>query len=120
MAKGSSRKSRSKSAQNVASLPTSTIPQSVLVTTVTDDMTAERPVSPPTTSKIDARPHLEAGAANGYSNQAFSISALAQTTIPMWVQTFIMISLIFGGCCSNVRNFLSVGMYRVELFSPSE
>jgi len=112
MAKGSSRKSRNKFTQNVASQATSTIPQSVPVTTtVTDDMAPERSVSPPTTSKIDARPHLEAGAVNG---RAFSISALAQTTIPMWVQTFVMISLIFGGCCSNVRNFLCVGVDRVE------
>ena len=57
------------------------------------------------TSKIDARPHLEAGAANGYSTRALGISALAQTTVPVWVQTFVMISLIFGGCCSNVRSF---------------
>lgn len=78
---------------------TSTIPQSVTAITVTDDMVPERSVSPPTTSKIDARPHLEAGAASG---RAFSISAVAQATIPMWVQTFVMISLIFGGCCSNV------------------
>ncbi|KAI5809617.1 UAA transporter family-domain-containing protein [Peziza echinospora] len=67
---------------------------------------AERPVPPPTavttTSQINARPHLEAAVAANGMKRAFSISALAQTTIPMWVQTFVMISLIFGGCCSNV------------------
>ena len=31
-----------------------------------------------------------------------AISAIAQATIPMWVQTAAMIGLIFGGCCSNV------------------
>lgn len=57
-------------------------------------------------SKIDARPHLEgnAGAKNGFpSSTSTALSALAQATIPMWVQTVIMIGLIFGGCCSNVR-----------------
>ena len=29
--------------------------------------------------------------------------AVAQTTLPAWFQTFVMVSLIFGGCCSNVR-----------------
>lgn len=49
-------------------------------------------------SKIDARPHLEGRAPPTQS----AISAIAQATVPMWVQTAAMIGLIFGGCCSNV------------------
>ncbi|KAG0642663.1 UAA transporter [Tuber brumale] len=55
-------------------------------------------------NKIDARPHLE-GRAPPPTRSA--IGAIAQATIPMWVQTAVMIALIFGGCCSNVsRNLL--------------
>ncbi|KAF8467706.1 UAA transporter family-domain-containing protein [Kalaharituber pfeilii] len=102
MGKGaSSRKSRNKSVLNVASPPPAPPQQAPAATT--DDITVtERSISPATTSQINARPHLEAVAANGLPKPAFGISALAQTTIPMWVQTFVMISLIFGGCCSNV------------------
>ncbi|CUS08654.1 unnamed protein product [Tuber aestivum] len=49
-------------------------------------------------NKIDARPHLEGRMPPTRS----AISAIAQATIPMWVQTAVMIGLIFGGCCSNV------------------
>ncbi|RPB02367.1 UAA transporter [Choiromyces venosus 120613-1] len=55
-------------------------------------------------NKIDARPHLE-GRAPPPTRSA--IGAIAQATIPMWIQTAVMIGLIFGGCCSNVsRNSL--------------
>lgn len=56
-------------------------------------------------SQIDARPHLEGNGktANGFALRSTSaFSALAQSTIPAWVQTAVMVSLIFGGCCSNV------------------
>lgn len=55
-------------------------------------------------SQIDARPHLEGAASSGTLSRASStvISALAQSTIPAWASTAVMVSLIFGGCCSNV------------------
>ena len=57
-----------------------------------------------TINRIDARPHLEGtqplSAFTKTSNTIFS--ALAQSTVPAWAQTVVMISLIFGGCCSNV------------------
>lgn len=106
MAKGSSRRSRSNkpsinaTSQLVAPPP----PVQPCLTATADDMPSTDQPFRLLNTKIDARPHLEAGAANG---RAFGISALAQTTIPIWVQTFVMISLIFGGCCSNVRWFFS-------------
>lgn len=56
-----------------------------------DDLTS--PPSPG--SHIDARPHLE-------GRRAGLLSALAQCTVPAWASTVVMVSLIFGGCCSNV------------------
>lgn len=58
--------------------------------------------------RIDARPHLERGA-NGFQKPSTALfSALAQCTVPAWAWTATMISLIFGGCCSNVRLFAPV------------
>jgi UDP-xylose/UDP-N-acetylglucosamine transporter B4 len=61
--------------------------------------------TPPTgMNQIDARPHLEGGSAYSTKTSAASgiFSALAQSTIPVWAQTAVMVALIFGGCCSNV------------------
>lgn len=58
-------------------------------------------------SKIDARPHLEGNAGSKNVFPSTALSALAQATIPIWVQTAVMIGLIFGGCCSNVRALLT-------------
>ena len=55
-------------------------------------------------NQIDARPHLEGGSAYSAKTSAASgiFSALAQSTVPVWAQTTVMVALIFGGCCSNV------------------
>lgn len=57
---------------------------------------SERPAD--NINKIDARPRLDSASGGGVS----TLSALAQATVPAWVQTAVMVSLIFGGCCSNV------------------
>ena len=51
-------------------------------------------------NQIDARPHLEGAASSGVFPKAFG--AFTMATIPAWAQTAVMVSLIFGGCCSNV------------------
>ncbi|KAI5789154.1 UAA transporter family-domain-containing protein [Geopyxis carbonaria] len=88
------------SAASIASLPSQT---------VVDDPSISRKFtsrsSPPEViNQIDARPHLEGTAsANGFAKTRSSVfSALAQTTIPVWATTVVMVSLIFGGCCTNV------------------
>lgn len=50
-------------------------------------------------NKIDARARLDGATSGGGVS---TLSALAQATVPAWVQTAVMVSLIFGGCCSNV------------------
>ncbi|RPB17703.1 UAA transporter [Morchella conica CCBAS932] len=49
-------------------------------------------------NKIDARARLDGATSGGGVS---TLSALAQATVPAWVQTAVMVSLIFGGCCSN-------------------
>jgi len=65
--------------------------------------------SPLTPKQINARPHLENAETAGQLNGGYhSRSLLAftggimQSTIPAWIQTCVMVGLIFGGCCSNV------------------
>lgn len=65
-------------------------------------------------SKIDARPHLEGNAGSKNVFPSTALSALAQATIPIWVQTVVMIGLIFGGCCSNVRALLLLFIFKAE------
>lgn len=36
------------------------------------------------------------------------------TAVPAWVNMGIMVSLIFGGCCANVRNSSGFGFDMVE------
>ncbi|KAJ5569302.1 UDP-N-acetylglucosamine transporter yea4 [Penicillium hetheringtonii] len=36
------------------------------------------------------------------SQHAEILAAAAHATLPNWANVFLMISLIFGGCCSNV------------------
>ncbi|KAI5850411.1 UAA transporter [Morchella snyderi] len=54
------------------------------------------------TTKIDVRPRLYNSASSGGDGGVSTLSALAQATVPAWVHTAVMVSLIFGGCCSNV------------------
>lgn len=56
----------------------------------------------PETTKIDVRPRLDNSASSGGDGGVSTLSALAQATVPAWVHTAVMVSLIFGGCCSNV------------------
>jgi hypothetical protein len=60
--------------------------------------------------QINARPHLENAESAKQLNGGFGRhSALAiaggvvQSTVPAWIQSCMMVGLIFGGCCSNVR-----------------
>ncbi|KAI9848504.1 MAG: golgi uridine diphosphate-N- acetylglucosamine transporter [Thelocarpon superellum] len=42
-------------------------------------------------------------AGNGNIQQTLAVAgAVAHTTLPAWIQTGVMVGLIFGGCCSNV------------------
>ena len=36
------------------------------------------------------------------SNALSVAGAVVQSTVPAWIQTGVMVGLIFGGCCSNV------------------
>ncbi|KAH0608056.1 uncharacterized protein H6S33_002108 [Morchella sextelata] len=62
--------------------------------------TSSEPAAGADINKIDARPHLD-GASSGGGGGVSTLSALAQATVPAWVQTAVMVGLIFGGCCSN-------------------
>lgn len=67
--------------------------------------------SPIMAKEIDAAPSLELAAQGKYPNSdrptwsriiAF-VGGVIYTTIPTWFNFGVMVSLIFGGCCSNVR-----------------
>jgi hypothetical protein len=70
---------------------------------------AEIAIHPHSTPRaINAAPYLQADARRR-SQGGFNVSnaldvagAVIQTTVPAWIQTGVMIGLIFGGCCSNV------------------
>jgi hypothetical protein len=115
---------RKGSHQNSSSTGPLASPASIAPTTATEDFNPSnahfkqsnhppQPSPPTEINRIDARPHLEgttyslAGAGGTFAKKSTTIflSVLAQSTVPMWVQTAVMVSLIFGGCCSNVRKY---------------
>ncbi len=61
--------------------------------------------------EIDAAPSLERAEQAKYSSsgrhtmsKAIGFAgAVVHTTIPAWFNFGVMVALIFGGCCSNVR-----------------
>lgn len=104
---------RRRASHNTVLSNSSTTSSSLPFQNVVDDLTTSRKFTSPNSAseainQIDARPHLEGTApANGFARTRNSVlSALAQTTIPAWATTVVMVSLIFGGCCTNVRQIL--------------
>lgn len=56
-----------------------------------------------TISRKAERPGVDGERHNGLADMA---SAAAQATLPAWINTVMMVSLIFGGCCANVCDVL--------------
>ena len=55
----------------------------------------------PSQASIDTDPHIHGKLA--WHKALATAGAVAHTTLPAWIQTAVMVGLIFGGCCSNVR-----------------
>ena len=83
--------------------------------TLRDSHAAQSNGAPLTPKVINAGPSLEQAERYGIHDQRPTLSkimALAGRifieTIPQWVAVGVMLSLIFGGCCSNVRTWPSL------------